>query len=144
MALSRELKKLGVQKSRTAKRATKISEGQWFSDGLLFVKTKKRNFDTGLDDGFVTPWIVPSISECEGIEAQPWPVPNPGFLSEYGFSLKFELEPREWEKGKILRIVYPDAKERKKRIEPALHFPLLMDYIKKDAAKRFGQHHGTP
>ena len=144
LALDRELKKLDAQTGHTAKRAAKISRGQWFSGGLLFVDTKRRNFDTGLNDGFVTPWIVPSVSECRAIEAQPCPVPNIDFLSKHGFSMKFEIEPREWEKGKILRIVYPNAKERRKRFEPILHFPLIMDYIKKDAARRFGHNIGSP
>ena len=43
------------------------------------------------------------------------------------------------EKGKILKIVYPDSKKRGKRIEPAVHFPAIMDYIERDAEKKFGR-----
>jgi len=144
LALDRELEKLGVQTRNTAMGATKSVKGRWFSGGLLFVDTKRRNFDIGLEDGFVTPWIVPDLSVCEGERARSYPIPNPDFLCEYGFSLKFEIEPREWEKGKILRIVYPDVKERRQRLEPAIHFALIMDYIKKDAAGRYGRQVGTP
>ena len=119
-------------------------KGRWFSGGLLFVDTKRRNFDIGLQDGFVTPWIVPALSVCRGEKARSYPIPNPDFLCEYEFYLKFEIEPREWEKGKILRIVYPDVKERRQRLEPAIHFALIMDYIKKDAAGRYGRQVGTP
>ena len=144
LALDRELKKLGVQTRHTAVRATKMVRCRWFSGGLLFVDTKRRNFDIGLKDGFVTPWIVPTVSKCRGVKVQSYPAPNPDFLSEYGFSLKFEIEPREWEKGKILRIVYPDAKERRKRLEPIIHFAPIMDYIKKDAVRRYGHDVGSP
>jgi hypothetical protein len=144
LALDRELKKLGLQTRDTAMRATKTVEGRWFSGGLLFVHTKRRNFDIGLSDGFITPWIVPAFSRDGGEKAQSYPIPNPDFLCDFGFSLKFEIEPREWEKGKILKIVYPEAKERRKRLEPIIHFSPIMDHIKKDAVRRCGRHVGSP
>jgi hypothetical protein len=144
LALDQELEKLGVQTRDMAIRATKMVRGQWFSGGWLFVDTKRRNFDIGLNDGFVTPWIVPDASECREAEVRSCRTPNPDFLSEYGFSLKYEIEPREWEKGKILRIVYPKAKERRKRLEPIIHFAPIMDHIKNSAAIRYGRQVGSP
>ena len=145
LAIDRELEKLNVQPKHTAIRAAEKVRGLWFSGDFLFlVDIKRRNFDIGLDDGFVTPWIVPSLGECEGAEAQPYPVPNPDLLSEYGFSMKFEVEPREWEKDKILKITYQDRKERKKRLEPAIHLAPIMDYIKEDAVKKYGLDVGIP
>jgi len=138
LALDRELEELDVQTKHTARLAAKKVRGLWFRRDLLFVDMKRRNFDIGLDDGFVTPWIVPSICGCEGAEAQPYPVPNLDFLSEYDLSMKLEIEPREWERAKILRILYPDAKKRRKRLEPVIHFAQIMDYIKDAAAKRYG------
>jgi hypothetical protein len=139
LALERELEKLDVQPGEVARRAAESVRGLWFSDDFIFfVGMKKRNFDIGLDDGFVTPWIVSSICECEGVEGQIFLAPNPGFLAEYGFSMKFEIEPREWEKDKILKIVYPDGQARK-RLEPAVHFPQIMDYIKKEAVEKYGR-----
>ncbi len=138
LALDRELEKLDVQPSYVARRATKKLRGLWFSGDLLFfVEIRGRNLDIGLDDGFVTPWIAPCVSECQAAQAQTYPVPNPDSLSEYGFSVKFEIEPKEWEKGKIMKIIYPDGKGRKKRIEPAIHFAPIMDYIKKDAVEKY-------
>ena len=139
LALDRELKKLDIQPGRTARRAAKKVRGLWFSGGfLLFVDMKKRNFDIGLDDGFITPCLVPSLRECKRAKAQPYPVPNLDFLSEYGFSVKLEIEPREWEKNKILRIAYPNRKGRRKRLEPVIHFAPIMAYIKEDAEKKYG------
>jgi len=138
LAIDEKLEKLDVQPSRTARSASDKVRGQWFSGGLFFfVEMKKRNLDIGLDDGFVTPWIVSSISECEGAEVKSLPVPNPD-LSEYGFSVKFEIEPREWEKNAVLAIVYPDRSERRKRLEPVIHFDTIMDYIREDAVQKYG------
>jgi hypothetical protein len=92
----------------------------------------------GLDDGFITPFIVPSLAECEGAEFQAYPVPNLAFLSEYGFSVQFKIKPKEWEKDKILRIVYPQAKNRSNWIELVVHFVPIMDYIKKEALAKYG------
>lgn len=137
LALRRELEKLDVRPSYVARRVTEKLRGLWFSGDLLFfVEIRGRNLDIGLNDGFVTPWIAPSVCECAGAEARPYPVPNLDVLCEYDFSVKFEIEPREWEKDKIMKIVYPDGKE-KKRIEPAIHFAPIMDYIKKDAVERY-------
>ena len=144
LALDRELKNLGVQKASAARRASEKMRGLWFSgDWLFFVHTKSRNFDIGLDDGLVTPRLVPPIPECRGAEPQPYPVPNLDVLSEHGFSIKFEIEPKEWEKDKILSVIYPNAKEREKRLEPAVHFAPIMDYIRKAAAKKY-PYNGDP
>jgi hypothetical protein len=127
LALDRELKKLGFQTRDTAMRASRTVKGRWFSGGLLFVDTKRRNFDIGLNDGLITPWIVPTSSKGGGEKVQSYPIPDPDCLCEHGFSMRFEIEPREWEKGKILRIVYPDARERRQRLEPAIHFAPIME-----------------
>ena len=139
LGLYRELQRLGVRPKSTAVLAADKVKGQWYSGGFLFlVDIKGRNLDIGLDDGFITPWIVESLPECEGAQAKPYPVPNLHFLAEYGFSARLEIEPREMQKGKILKIVYPDPRNRKNRIEPAVHFAPIMDYIREDALKRYG------
>jgi len=141
LALNKELEKLGVQPSEVARRAAESMKGLWFSGKLLGPEyMKKRNFDIGIDDGFVTPSIVPNICECEGTKAQPYRVPTLDCLSKYGFSMKFELEPREWEKDRILSIVYPDKETRGKCIEPVKHFAAIMTHIMKEAEKEYGAH----
>ena len=107
--------------------------GKWYN-GYLLVDTIKRNFDYGFDDGHVTPVLVRGI--CYGAEPEPLPVPTTDILSRYGFSMKYEIQPREWEKSKILKIVYPNGDGQK--IQPDRHFPIIMDYIKNDAVKTYG------
>jgi hypothetical protein len=60
------------------------------------------------------------------------PAPNLDALAKHGFSMILEIEPREWESGKILSIAY-GSDEPGKRIDPEQHFPIIMDYIRKAA-----------
>jgi len=139
LAIDQELERLGVRSRSAAINAAENARGKWFVGYPLYlVNMKKRNFDIGLDDGYVTPTIIPRIAGCERIQAQSYPVPNLDFLTEYRFCVKLEIEPREWEKGKILSIVYPDAKTRKERLEPVTAFARIMNYIKEDAVTRYG------
>jgi hypothetical protein len=139
VALDEELRWLGAQPKDVARRAAKAVHGTWYTGEFLFlVDIRMRNLDIGLDDGVVTALVVPDLPECPDPEPQSYPVPNLDFLSEYGFSAKFEIEPREWEKGKILRIIYPERKDRRRRLQPAIHFAAIMEYIRQDAARRFG------
>lgn len=137
LAIDRELEELGPQSGQTARKASNSVRGFWFSGDFLFLMhMKARNLDIGMDDGFITPWLVPALNECEGAEAVPYPAPNLDFLSEYGFDIKYEFEPREKQKRRILKTVFDDKKE--KRLVPAVHFPLIMEYIRKDAVVNHG------
>lgn len=133
LVLDRKLRELGVKPKTIAIYASEIMRGKWYS-GYLLVDTIKRNVDYGFDDGHITPVLVPGI--CYGAEPEPLPVPTTDILSRYGFSMKYEIQPREWEKSKILKIVYPDGEGQK--IQPDRHFPIIMDYIKNDAVKTYG------
>ena len=144
LAIDQELNALQVQPKHIAICAAEAVRGKWFSGDFLFVDLKRRNFDIGLDDGFVTPWIVPSVSGCDAAEARSYPVPNLNFVFDYGFSVKLEIEPKEWEKDQILKIVYPDVKQREKRLQPAIHFAPIMEHIEQDAVTKYGLDVGTP
>ncbi len=131
LAINRELEKLGVQPRNVAIAAAEKMRGKWFKGNIL-VDTKKRNLDIGLD-GYVTPTLVPDLQECEIAWPYSYPVPKPE-LYIYRFSMKYEIEPRELEKGKILKIVYPDGGG--KMIYPEKHFPKIMDYVKRQAIEK--------
>jgi len=141
LALNNELEKLGVQPPEVARRASESMKDLWFSGKLIGpVDMKKRNFDIGIDDGSVTPSLVPDICECEGAKAQPYRVPTLDCLRQYGFLMKLEIEPREWEKHRILSILYPDRETKGKRIEPVKHFAVIMSRIMEEAEKKYGYH----
>lgn len=136
-----ELKKLGNQPPKVGRNANKKIHKKWYSgDKYFWVTMNKRNFDTGADDGFITPWRVPDI--CPDIEPILYPVPSMDFLSKYGVSVKFELEPREMEKALILKIIYPHGKGS--RLEPSIHFPAIVDAIKKQAIEQYGPEVNEP
>jgi len=117
--INKELEKLDVRSAEVAKSAAQKVRGKWFS-GVVppFVDMKGRNFDTGLDDGYVTPWTVSSVGECEDQKAQPYPVPKLDFLGEYGFSIRFEIQPRVWEGKKIIKIACQGEEYKKRYIDP--------------------------
>jgi hypothetical protein len=84
---------------------------------------------------------VPSLSRCPNAEPLSYPVPTLEVLSEYGFQLKHEIEPHEWEKGKILRVAFGD--KSRKRINPQIHMATIMDHIQREAAARTSPLHPT-
>jgi hypothetical protein len=136
--LKRELEYLGITSDKIAKKATAKVRGDWFSgDMLFFVKMKKRNFDIGLD-GYITPWTI-AVSECENCSPIAYPTPNVDYLKDYGFSLKFYIEPREWQKKQIMAIAYPYHKNHKNIINPQLHFPIIMDSIETEGEEKYGK-----
>jgi hypothetical protein len=137
IAIDEEMQKLGILSAREARLASRSMKGRWYTGTfVLFFDMKKRNFDIGLDDGYVTPTLVPSVSQCPDAEPLSYPIPTLDVLADYGFSIKHEIEPHEWEKGKILRIAFGD--EPKKRIDPQVHIAILMDHIQHEAAARYG------
>jgi hypothetical protein len=136
--LDRELQRLEVQPGYISKSAAQSVRGAWFTMKYFCTEMKKRNFDLGLDDGFVTPTLIPSVCECEGAKAQSLPIPNLGSLSDNGFSVTLEIQPNIREEDAILDIVNRDGNRRSNRIEPSTHFALIMDYVREDAINTYG------
>ncbi|UCD52915.1 MAG: DUF4056 domain-containing protein [Phycisphaerales bacterium] len=140
IALDEEMERLGIQSAHAAKRASARVKGKWFTGSVLFfVDVKKRNFDIGLSDGMVTPTMLNTISRCADAEPLSYPVPNLDVLEKYGFSLQMEIEPHEWERNAILAVAYPDPEQRQKRIDPTVHFTRIMDHVKQEAARKYGE-----
>ncbi|UCF16162.1 MAG: DUF4056 domain-containing protein [Phycisphaerales bacterium] len=138
LAFDRELRKLDAQPAHVSKRASESVRGLWFTGDYFYITMKERNLDLGLDDGYVTPTLIPAVSECEGAEPRPFPVPNLDFLSDYGFKIKFEIEPRIWEGSAILDVAYSGGGPRTNRVEPVIHLAPIMNYIRQDALERYG------
>ncbi len=125
-----ELNRLNVKPVSIARKAEKKVKGKWF-DGIIypFAKLNKRNFDIGIDDGYVTPWLVPGI--CDNTEPVSYAVPGKDFLSEYGFKIDVKIKPKIMVQHKILKVAYPDGKG--KYIVPSEHFPVILkDIIEKE------------
>jgi hypothetical protein len=129
--LRQEMEKLGIQPAKTAWHAAEKMRGKWFR-GFVFIDMIKRNMDIGTDDGYVTPVLVPGI--CNGATPLSYPVPTLDKFHRYGFTMNFEVQPAEFEKNKILRIIYP--KGGGKRIRFPEDMVWVMDYTKAEAIKR--------
>jgi len=140
LAIERQLRLLGAQPREVAKRVSESLRGKWFSGHVVYmVSIKRRNFDIGLDDGYVTPTLVPGVLECRLARPVSYPVPRLERARRYGFDVNVEIEPRVWEGPRILKAVRGDAARNKKRINVASDFPAIMDYIKRDSLRRFGR-----
>jgi hypothetical protein len=141
MLIAEEMERLNIQPAIITQMAVEKVKGKWYTGGMyFFVSMNKRNFDTGWDDGFITPWLVPDI--CPDTEPVLCPSPNLDFLCGYGFSVELEIEPVELEKSKILHIIYPN--HEKKRVRPADHFGVIIEYIIKQAKERYGPQVDVP
>jgi hypothetical protein len=128
IAIYKRLKELDVQPKSTAIAASDKVRGQWYT-GNLVPDVKMRNFDIGLD-GTVTPTLVPEINDCDG-KPSSLPVPTLDILRGYGFSMTYEIKPNViLEQGRIFKAA------GSKRIFPKKHFPILIEYMKKDAIRR--------
>ena len=130
IALNEEMQKLKIQPAAVARQASENVRGKWFT-GELLVDMKRRNFDIGLDDGFVTPAVVDGI--CDGETIRLSPVPTLNWIERNGFKITQTIAPKEWETKKILQIASPD--ESITEINPAKHFPAIMDYLEDQAAE---------
>jgi hypothetical protein len=136
IAIDREMQTLGIQPARVARGASESVRGKWFTGNIIFhVDMKKRNFDIGLANGYVTPTLVPGVPTCPDAEPLPLPIPRLDVLAKHGFSMDLEIEPHEWERGKLLRVVYGDKPQT--RVKPE-QFALIMDDIRRQATSMYG------
>ncbi|OHB66174.1 MAG: hypothetical protein A2Y77_04555 [Planctomycetes bacterium RBG_13_62_9] len=131
--LQQQLEELGVQPAHTARNVSRALRGQWYSRKGFLTTISKRSFDVGLDDGCVTPCLVPMLPACEVAQGRLLPVPTLDFLAAYGFSARLEIEPRVWEAGKILDVAYPNRSGRMRKLDPTVHFPRIMSHLEQSA-----------
>ena len=135
-----KLIRLNIQSPDVGRKATRKITGKWYSVVGPLVEMKKRNFDVGHDNGYITPWQVPGI--CPDCPPKPCPVPSFDSLLKYGFSIGFKNEPKEWPRDKVFRLV--DMSCKIKYLEPNKDFPVIIAGIKKEAIKKWGKMVGVP
>jgi len=135
IALDEEMRKLGIQPADVARQASQSVKGTWYT-GVIgpLMSMKKRNLDIGVDDGLVTP-VLP-LDLPAGAAPASYPAPTLDSLSKYGFRAFVAIEPHEWERGKVFRVVYPNGGG--KRIYPTAHFAAIMDDIRQEAIAKYG------
>jgi hypothetical protein len=137
IALDEEMRTLGVQPAAVARHASESVRGTWYNGYVgFFVDMKMRNFDVGVDDGLIGPTLVPNVAACPDAAPAYYPAPTLDALLQCGFWAFVEIEPHEWEKGKLLHVIYPNGGGR--QIYPATDFAPIMAQIRHEAADKYG------
>ncbi len=132
IGINRELKRLRVVTRKKAIELTESMRGKWFK-GNRIPDMLRRNLDIGTDDGFISPVLVPGA--CEDANAQLLSAPRLDKLNAEGFTITYKIVPIYLEGNKALKIAYPEGKG--KVIEPVKHYPLLINYINKEAVEKY-------
>jgi hypothetical protein len=124
------LRFLGAEPPDVARKAVSLVDGDWYTGGMyIFVQLKKRNFDVGQDNGYLTPWLVPQISGATKPLACPVPSLEP--VTQLGFRVSIVIDPEIWEQNQIYHSIKLDSHIT--MIRPEEHFPELIDYIQRQA-----------
>ena len=123
-----ELKTLGCQPASVAYYASEKMRGKWFT-GSVDVHILLRNFDLGLDDGYVSPCLVPDI--CPSAKPVRYPVPRMDIAKKYGFKFDLQVTGHGLANEQCLDAIYPNGNDGP--IIPAKHMPILMKCIKAEA-----------
>jgi hypothetical protein len=131
ICLKNELRKLGVQPASIAKESSEKMRGKWYTDGWS-VKVFMRNMDLGLDDGYVSPVLVPDI--CPEAEPLPYQVPQLESVAKHHFDVDLEVTCRGAAGRRCLDIIYPDGQDG--RVNPAIHLPLIMYVARHQALEK--------
>lgn len=136
--LDQTIRSLGGRPRQMARQAGEAVRGLWFTGGFVIVTMVKRHLDIGFDTGSITPWLVPGMADCP--EEAPWlcPVPTLNAMDKHGMRVRVEIQPKEWEKGAILRKAYPDPETRRDRIDPTQHLAVIIEGIRAETIKRYG------
>ncbi|MBN2136499.1 MAG: DUF4056 domain-containing protein [Sedimentisphaerales bacterium] len=130
IAMRKEFEKLDIQPKEDVKEASKNIYAVWYiGEGYFTARTLRRHLDIGTGDNKVEGWPIPGL--CENADSYAYRLPNLDF-TKHGFSVEYSIKPT------IKKRVALALGEQTERIRPDLHFPKIMDYIRKDVLERFG------
>jgi hypothetical protein len=124
--IEEELKRLGVVSKQKAIEIKESVRGSWYGGGRLM----KRNMDTGLDDGLITPSIIPGYTDEEPISKKR---PTLDGLEELGIKVKYTISSAYFENGKLKKIA-----GTKSNVEPVKDYPKIMKNIEVEAVNKYG------
>ena len=131
VCLKDELIKLGVQPASIAQESSEKMRGKWYTDGMS-VNVFMRNMDLGLDDGYVSPVLVPDI--CPGAVPLPYQVPRLDTVAQHGLRVALAITCHGSAGRHCLGLIYPDGQDG--RINPAIHLGLIMQVARNEALAR--------
>ncbi len=128
--LDEEMKTLGALPRAEAIRVTNSVKGKWFEGGLTLSSVSRRNVDAGFDDGYVSPALIPGVSDAEPIDDA---VPALDSLEKYGIEMVYTISSGRGADRKMRKIV-----GTKGPLEPGRHFAAIMEYVRKEAVEKYG------
>lgn len=124
--IEQEFRQLQVVPKAKTVEITESVRGSWYGGGKLM----KRNMDTGLDDGYVTPSIIPGYTEEEPVSRE---MPTLNGLDELGIKVKYTIRSAYIENGKLKKIA-----GTKDNVEPVKDYPRIMENIEAEAINKYG------
>lgn len=133
-ALKQRIEELGGRSKEVSRQASDAMRGQWYTSDWVGTYVRARHLDLGTDDGYVTPCLVPAVAGCEDAQPCPLAIPSLDFLADHGFTLNVQMDPKVWELKKIRKALAAEGCSPEGHLDPAVHFPLIMDYISKSIA----------
>ncbi|AQT68435.1 hypothetical protein STSP2_01599 [Anaerohalosphaera lusitana] len=131
LELEKEMEHLGIKSRKFARQAAAKMRGEWYV-GAVLVDMRERNMDIGLDDGYVTPTLVPGV--CENAQPLSYPAPTLDSLTRNGFAIDLEVQSNIMEMGRILKVVKQNPETG--RIDLITQLPVMMRHIEQEAISR--------
>ncbi len=133
-SLKKQLDHLGVVSQDEASDIVHLVKNQWWKDGVCI----KRNLDLGRDAGGIQPWLVRGApgSRLADSPAEFFPLPSLSNIAgkDYTGFWRMTIKPT---------LLIPDevktvSSAAHHNIDPDVHFPILMDRIRKEMKHKFG------
>ncbi len=130
-ALGEELVRVGVVSKEEAERAVELVKGKWWADGQCI----RRMLDVGLAGDRIHPWLVRGIpGGDEPPQAFALPTLRDVEGRDFAGFWSMTIEP-SW---LIPAPVCACCEGKPRYIDPAIHFPVLMEKIRKEVKAELG------
>lgn len=134
LELAREMERLEVVPEPVYHRAMELTSNRWWGPKACL----KRNLDTGLDDGFIDPWVVPGLERGKDSAVVRYPAPRRDDARVAGCDCRGFVTPScepHLRREAILAKVLPPGE---KRVVPRRDYPALLRRIGREIREELG------
>ena len=123
--INEKLAELQVMPKAKAMEITESVRGSWYGGGKL----TKRNMDIGIDDGLITPSIIPGYTSEKPISI---PMPTLDGLDKTGIKITYTISSAYFENGKLKKMA-----GTKSNVQPLGDYPTIMSQIEQEAIEKY-------